>query len=76
MPMTEKKKEASVCSFCNRADTDEAVTWVIISPDRQTFICDKCVLVCVDDIKAAEDKRRLEAEQRTIQTEQAAAVTP
>lgn len=41
------KKEAPVCSFCGR--TEEAVEKLISGPN--SYICDKCVRLCVDIIE-------------------------
>jgi ATP-dependent Clp protease ATP-binding subunit ClpX len=46
--MTKKEKEAASCSFCGR--TEDAVEKLIAGPD-DTFICDKCVRLCMDIVE-------------------------
>lgn len=45
--MTKKEKELSTCSFCGR--TEDLVEKLISGP--QTFICDKCVRLCMEIIE-------------------------
>lgn len=45
--MSKKEKQAPACSFCGR--TEEAVEKLISGPS--SFICDKCVRLCLDIIE-------------------------
>lgn len=48
MAKKEKNKEDVTCSFCGR--TEEAVEKLIAGPE-DTFICDKCVRLCMDIVE-------------------------
>jgi ATP-dependent Clp protease ATP-binding subunit ClpX len=48
MSKKEKEKEPASCSFCGR--TEDAVEKLIAGPD-ETFICDKCVRLCMDIVE-------------------------
>src|SRR5438552_16227881 len=48
MTKKEKDKEPASCSFCGRPE--DAVEKLIAGPDS-TFICDKCVRLCMDIVE-------------------------
>ncbi len=46
--MSKKDKESAACSFCGRGE--DAVEKLIAGPE-ETFICDKCVRLCMDIVE-------------------------